>query len=40
MIGKWHLGCEPSHFDYYSVFNGHGGQGEYFDPTFLTSDVN
>lgn len=39
MIGKWHLGCEPSHFDYYSVFNGHGGQGEYFDPTFLTSDV-
>lgn len=39
MIGKWHLKCEPSKFDYYAVFNGHGGQGEYFDPTFLSNGV-
>lgn len=37
MIGKWHLKCEPSHFDFYSVLTGHGGQGEYFDPTFQTN---
>ncbi len=37
MVGKWHLGCEPSSFDYYSVFTGHGGQGQYFNPTFLTN---
>ena len=25
------------HFDFYSVLTGHGGQGEYFDPTFQTN---
>ena len=39
MVGKWHLGCEPSSFDYYTVLNGHGGQGEYFNPTFQTSEL-
>ena len=31
VIGKWHLMCEPSSFDYYSVLK---GQGRYFDPIF------
>jgi arylsulfatase A-like enzyme len=31
MIGKWHLGCEPSAFDYYCVLP---GQGTYFNPVF------
>ena len=39
MIGKWHLGCEPSAFDFYSMFSGGNGQGTYFDPAFATSDV-
>lgn len=39
IIGKWHLKCEPSNFDYYCVLNQHGGQGAYFDPTFLTNSV-
>lgn len=38
-IGKWHLGCEPSAFDYYSMFSGGNGQGTYFDPSFATSDI-
>lgn len=37
MIGKWHLGegksCQPTGFDYWDVLP---GQGDYFDPTFLT----
>ena len=32
IVGKWHLNCEPSAFDYYKVFP---GQGTYFDPEFL-----
>jgi N-acetylglucosamine-6-sulfatase len=33
MIGKWHLESEPASFDYYCVLP---GQGDYFDPTFIT----
>lgn len=32
MIGKWHLGSDPTGFDYWSVLP---GQGIYFDPAFL-----
>ncbi|HOC54638.1 MAG TPA: sulfatase [Verrucomicrobiota bacterium] len=32
MIGKWHLGSEPTGFDKWSVLP---GQGAYFDPAFL-----
>ena len=39
MVGKWHLGCEPSAFDFYKVFTTHGGQGTYFDPLFASCDV-
>ncbi len=38
-IGKWHLGCEPTAFDYYSMFSGGNGQGTYFNPSFATSDI-
>ena len=31
IVGKWHLGDEPTHFDYYKVLP---GQGQYFDPPF------
>ncbi len=37
MVGKWHLHCEPSAFDYYSVFTQHGEQGSYFDPELAES---
>lgn len=29
IVGKWHLGTEPTGFDYYNVLP---GQGDYFDP--------
>lgn len=32
VIGKWHLGSEPTGFDYWRVLV---GQGTYFDPVFL-----
>jgi arylsulfatase A-like enzyme len=32
MIGKWHLQCEPTGFDYWNILP---GQGRYFDPTFI-----
>jgi arylsulfatase A-like enzyme len=32
MIGKWHLGSDPTGFDYWAVLP---GQGVYFDPAFL-----
>src|SRR5436305_13041136 len=32
MIGKWHLGSDPTGFDRWLVLP---GQGAYFDPTFL-----
>lgn len=39
MVGKWHLGCEPSEFDYYNIFTMHGQQGSYFDPVLASSDI-
>src|SRR6185437_5370192 len=35
MIGKWHLGSDPTGFDYWSVLP---GQGVYHNPAFLTPD--
>src|SRR5262245_43750010 len=35
MIGKWHLGSDPTGFDYWSILP---GQGVYHDPVFLTKD--
>ncbi len=35
MIGKWHLGSDPTGFDSWSILP---GQGVYFNPTFLTPD--
>jgi arylsulfatase A-like enzyme len=35
MIGKWHLGSDPTGFDRWSVLP---GQGVYFDPDFLGPD--
>lgn len=32
MIGKWHLKCRPSGFDYHNVLP---GQGDYHDPVFV-----
>lgn len=32
MIGKWHLGSDPTGFDRWSILP---GQGVYFDPTFI-----
>jgi arylsulfatase A-like enzyme len=32
MIGKWHLGSDPTGFDYWTILP---GQGIYFDPAFL-----
>ena len=40
VIGKWHLGCEPKEYDYYSILTGYGGQGSYFDPEFASSEVD
>jgi arylsulfatase A-like enzyme len=33
MIGKWHLGSDPTGFDQWTILP---GQGVYFDPAFLT----
>ena len=35
MIGKWHLGSDPTGFDYWTILP---GQGVYFDPVFLDAD--
>ena len=35
MIGKWHLGSDPTGFDYWKILP---GQGVYFDPAFLDAD--
>jgi arylsulfatase A-like enzyme len=35
MIGKWHLGSDPTGFDYWNILP---GQGVYHDPTFITKD--
>jgi arylsulfatase A-like enzyme len=34
MIGKWHLGSDPTGFDKWTVLP---GQGDYFNPTFLVA---
>jgi arylsulfatase A-like enzyme len=35
MIGKWHLGSEPTGFAYWNILP---GQGVYHDPVFITKD--
>jgi len=35
MIGKWHLGSDPTGFDQWIIFP---GQGAYFDPAFLVPE--
>ena len=35
MIGKWHLGSEPTGFDEWTILP---GQGRYFDPVFFSKD--
>jgi arylsulfatase A-like enzyme len=35
MIGKWHLGSDPTGFDYWKILP---GQGVYFNPVFLAQD--
>ncbi|MHC2068696.1 sulfatase family protein [Bremerella sp. T1] len=35
VIGKWHLGTEPTGFDYFNVLR---GQGPYYNPQMRTSD--
>ncbi|MBL3656386.1 sulfatase family protein [Fulvivirga sediminis] len=32
VIGKWHLGTEPTGFDHYDIFE---GQGNYYNPDFI-----
>ncbi|NEU08372.1 sulfatase [Flavihumibacter sp. R14] len=34
-IGKWHLGTQPQGFDYWQIVP---GQGQYYNPDFLTMD--
>jgi arylsulfatase A-like enzyme len=34
MIGKWHLGTEPTGFDYWDILP---GQGSYYNPVFIDS---
>ena len=34
IIGKWHLGSEPTGFDHWDILR---NQGEYFQPTFLSA---
>lgn len=39
MIGKWHMHPMPStEFDYHKTLTGHGGQGRYYNPEFVTHD--
>ena len=35
MIGKWHLGSTPTHFDYWTILP---GQGDYYNPDFITPE--
>ena len=35
LIGKWHLVSDPTGFDHYEIIP---GQGEYYNPTFITMD--
>jgi len=34
MVGKWHLGSEPTGFDYYKYHILSGGQGTYWNPSY------
>ncbi len=36
MVGKWHLDCEPTGFDYWNVLP---GQGKYHEPDFIDNGV-
>ncbi|GGI48251.1 arylsulfatase A-like enzyme [Agromyces flavus] len=42
MVGKWHMGehegSTPQGFDYWDILVGHDGQGEYWDPLFLSAE--
>ncbi len=42
MVGKWHMGEHegntPESFDYWDILIGHDGQGEYWEPLFLSPD--
>ena len=42
IVGKWHMGHgdghDPQGFDYWDVLVGSGGQGEYWNPRFLSED--
>ena len=38
IFGKWHLGDAPRGFDYFSVLEGQGQQGYYYNPDFLEPD--
>jgi arylsulfatase A-like enzyme len=39
MIGKWHMHPFPSdEFEYHKTLSGHGGQGRYYNPEFVTMD--
>lgn len=35
MIGKWHLGGTPTHFDYWTILP---AQGDYYNPDFITPE--
>ncbi len=35
MMGKWHLGGTPTHFDHWTILP---GQGDYYNPDFITPD--
>src|SRR6056297_211530 len=37
VVGKWHLGTDPTGFDYFHVLR---GQGPYYNPNMLTSNGN
>ena len=37
MVGKWHLGSEPTGFDYWNILP---GQGDYYNPNFIEMGVN
>lgn len=42
IVGKWHMGHgeghNPEDFDYWDIFTGSGGQGEYWNPVMLSAD--
>lgn len=40
VIGKWHLGTNPTGFDYSKVMINTGGQGSYFNPVFLENGTD